>query len=68
MKRKETKFNIKGLANGPLKICPVCGFSFRAFDPATGKKLEICPMCEFKFIEPNIFPEKPRDVDKKILY
>ena len=68
MKRKENKSNIKGLANGTLKICPVCGFSFRAFDPLTRKKINICPMCGFKFVEPNIFPEEARDSDKKFLF
>ena len=30
----------------PLIItCPVCGFTFRLFDPLTGKKNQKCPIC-----------------------
>lgn len=68
MKREDNNFNMKGLTNGPIKICPVCGFSFRSLDPATGKIIKLCPMCGFKFIGPNVVPEKPNNSNKKILY
>ncbi len=30
----------------PLIItCPVCGFTFRFFDPLTGRKNQKCPIC-----------------------
>ncbi|MHA1660639.1 MAG: hypothetical protein ACTSUT_16130, partial [Promethearchaeota archaeon] len=51
---KLKKEKIKGLATGPIKICPVCGFSFKIIDPTTGKKVKACPMCKHEFFEPNI--------------
>jgi len=57
--------NFKGIANGPLKICPICGFSFKAFDSRTGKKINICPKCGQKLIEPNIIPQKTNDFNRR---
>ncbi len=65
MGKLEKNKNIKGLATGPIKICPVCGFSFRIVDPTTGKKLKACPMCKHEFFEPNIFPRKSNNFDRR---
>ena len=46
-------------------ICPVCGFSFKPYDPSTKKKNFVCPMCGHKFADPNIRPNKPDEFDKK---
>lgn len=48
-----------------LITCPVCGFSFKAIDPRTSKKVKECPMCAHKFKDPNIFPQKPDDVGRR---
>lgn len=46
--------NLRGedLENSLIKVCPVCGFSFKPYDPKTKKKITVCPMCGYKFIEP----------------
>ncbi|MFW9867305.1 MAG: hypothetical protein ACFFEN_14510 [Candidatus Thorarchaeota archaeon] len=41
---------MKDLNNNLIRICPVCGFSFQAFDPLTKKPKETCPMCGYKFL------------------
>ena len=48
-----------------IKICPVCGFSFKPYDPKTKKKISVCPMCGYKIIDPNVLPDKPDEFDKK---
>ncbi len=62
MKKLINKNNDKIKESDFLIICPVCGFSFKAINPRTSKKVEECPMCGHKFKDPNIFPQKPNDV------
>jgi len=45
----------EGIRNSLIRTCPVCGFTFRAFDPKRRKKLKTCPMCGHNFLEPNKF-------------
>ncbi|MFX0032867.1 MAG: hypothetical protein ACFE8V_14240 [Promethearchaeota archaeon] len=58
MKKNKERIKIKGIANNLIRTCPVCGFSFRIFDPKTRKKITVCPMCGHKFIEPDLFSDK----------
>lgn len=44
-----------------ITVCPACGFSFRAFNSKTRKKIKKCPMCGSKIIEPEIFPQRQKD-------
>jgi rubredoxin len=55
------------LKNNFIRVCPVCGFSFQAFDPISRKPKDVCPMCGYKFQKQNLFPQKPRETDKKFL-
>jgi rubrerythrin len=65
MKEKKEKITLKGLKNPLIMTCPVCGFTFKPYDPKTRKKVTVCPMCGHKFIEPDIFPNKSRDLGEK---
>ena len=65
MKKPITNNNEKINNSDFLTTCPVCGFSFNSIDPRTSKKVKKCPMCGQKFKDPNIFPQKPNDVDPK---
>jgi len=51
------KKNNNNLGNMSIKICPVCGFSFKPYDPKTKKKIVVCPMCGHT--------HKPDEFDKK---
>lgn len=64
MKKNNNNLKIKGLENILIKVCPVCGFSFKPYDPKTKKKISVCPMCGHKFMDPNILPNKPDEFDK----
>ncbi|MFX1380734.1 MAG: hypothetical protein ACFFA4_16755 [Promethearchaeota archaeon] len=49
---KEYKKNMNYRIGVPLIItCPVCGFTFKLFDPKTGKKKELCPICNYHLFE-----------------
>ncbi|MFW9968971.1 MAG: hypothetical protein ACFFDF_02140 [Candidatus Odinarchaeota archaeon] len=49
MKENKNMINISGV---PLIItCPVCGFTFRFFDPITGKKVQKCPICNCNLLK-----------------
>lgn len=61
IKKKVNKENYSNF----LITCPVCGFSFGAIDPKSGTKVKKCPMCGHKFVDPNILPQKPSDVDPR---
>lgn len=65
MKENHKKIKIKGVINPFVITCPVCGYSFRKFDPKLKKSQTICPMCGYKFIKPHVFPQKPDERDKK---
>ncbi|MFX1311873.1 MAG: hypothetical protein ACFFHD_04550 [Promethearchaeota archaeon] len=67
MKKKQKKVKIKGIINVNIRVCPVCGFSFKSIDPKTKKKVKICPMCGHMFIDPDIFPKKPDQNDYRFL-
>jgi len=67
MKKNQKKIKIKGIINENVRICPVCGFSFKFINPKTHKKVKVCPMCGHKFIEPNVFPKKPSENDYRFL-
>lgn len=54
-----------GLGNSMIRVCPVCGFSFKPYDPKTKKKLIACPMCGHKIVDPSVFPDKQDEFDKK---
>ena len=56
MRENNKDLKIKGNENSLIRTCPVCGFSFRTFDPKTRKKVTLCPMCRHKFKEPDILP------------
>ena len=66
MKENKKDLDIKGIGNSLIRTCPVCGFSFRTFDPKTRRKINICPMCGYKFIEPDILPHDNNKSNKKI--
>lgn len=59
------KIKIEGIGNDFLKTCPLCGYSFRAFDPTTKKVTKNCPMCGHKFIEPNFLPDGNQNFKKR---
>lgn len=45
------KINIFNSPEVPLIItCPVCGFSFKIFDPRTRKNNQLCPICGYHII------------------
>lgn len=50
-----------------IRVCPACGFSFRTFDPKTGRKIKKCPMCGFELPDPDVFPKQPKDFNHKII-
>ncbi|MFX0043111.1 MAG: hypothetical protein ACFE8L_09375 [Candidatus Hodarchaeota archaeon] len=56
-----------GLGNSMIRVCPVCGFSFKPYDPKTKKKLIACPMCGHKIVDPSVFPDKQDEFDKKFI-
>jgi hypothetical protein len=58
---------MKDVKNNLIKVCPVCGFSFQAFDSLTRKPVEICPMCGYKFPKRSVTPQKPKEFDKRFL-
>lgn len=55
------------MENDLIITCPVCGFSFKPVDSGIKKKSIECPICGFKFTEPDMFPQKLRDFDKKFI-
>ena len=65
MKKNNSNLKVKGLGKLLIKICPVCGFSFKPYDPKTKKEIIVCPMCGHKFLKPNILPNSPDKCDKK---
>lgn len=65
MKENKKDLNIKEIGNSLIRTCPVCGFSFRTFDPKTRKKVTKCPMCGHKFIEPDILPHDKDRLNKR---
>jgi len=54
-------------ADNLIRVCPACGFSFRTFDPNTGKKLKNCPMCGYKLADPDVFPKNKKNFSKRII-
>lgn len=64
MKKKKEGIKIIGVSNKMIRTCPVCGFTFRTFNPKTRKKVSTCPMCGHNFIEPDPLSDK-RDEFKK---
>ncbi|MFX1444434.1 MAG: hypothetical protein ACFFHV_13545 [Promethearchaeota archaeon] len=53
-------------ADNFISVCPACGFSFRTFDPKTGRKLKNCPMCGYKLTDPDILPKNRNNFDNRI--
>lgn len=47
-------------------ICPVCGFSFQLDMKTRNSKIK-CPMCGHEFSDPNLFPFRPKEHDKKFV-
>ncbi|MFW9819218.1 MAG: hypothetical protein ACFFE5_06370 [Candidatus Thorarchaeota archaeon] len=45
MKENNKKDKINRFRVPLIITCPVCGFTFRFFDPLTGKKNKKCPIC-----------------------
>jgi len=66
MKEDKKKLKIKGFGAPLLITCPVCGFSFKAFDPKSRKKKKVCPMCGHTFYEPDIPPKESKKLDHDI--
>lgn len=48
-----------------LRICPVCGFSFRASDLDLKTQKVQCPMCGYEFSDPNLPPQHNKKRDWK---
>lgn len=46
-KIKNMKKKMKGMESPILIICPVCGFSFKAFDIQSKEMKKECPMCGY---------------------
>jgi len=40
----------KGFEDPLIITCPICGFTFRSFDPKTRNKKLLCPMCNYSFL------------------
>lgn len=57
----------KKIGHNFVITCPLCGFSFKAFNKQSEKKAKVCPMCGYKFYEPNIFPKDTKEFNKKFL-
>ncbi|MFX1497622.1 MAG: hypothetical protein ACFFBH_08860 [Promethearchaeota archaeon] len=64
MREDKEGIKIKGINNNFIRTCPVCGYTFRIFDPKTKKKVTMCPMCGHKFLDPDLKPDD-RDQLKK---
>jgi rubrerythrin len=45
MRENNKKDAIKRFRVPLIITCPVCGFTFKLFDPSTGKKNQKCPIC-----------------------
>ncbi|MFX0005065.1 MAG: hypothetical protein ACFFAA_07250 [Promethearchaeota archaeon] len=45
MKENKKKDFIKRFSVLLIITCPVCGFTFKAFEPRTRKENHLCPMC-----------------------
>lgn len=59
MKDNKKEIKIEGIGNSLITTCPVCGFSFRTYDPKTRKKINKCPMCGYELPHENdIFKKK----------
>lgn len=65
MKKKKEGIKIKRASGNLIRTCPVCGFTFRTYNPKTRKKVITCPMCGHKFIEPDLFLDKRDEFEKK---
>jgi rubrerythrin len=65
MKEDKKELKIKGIGNSFIRTCPVCGYSFRIYNPKTKKKISICPMCGHKFIDPDVFPNTNNNIKKR---
>ena len=61
----DKKIKIKGIGNDLIKTCPVCGYSFRVFNPTSKRTTKKCPMCGYKFIEPNFPPDGKEHFEKR---
>jgi len=61
----DKKIKNNGLRNNLIKTCPVCGYSFRTFDPSLKKVIKKCPMCGTKFTEPHFPPDRRIDFEKR---
>jgi predicted Zn-ribbon and HTH transcriptional regulator len=48
-----------------ITVCPACGFSYKTFDPVSRQKIKKCPMCGYEIIEPDLFPDRQRDIKDK---
>ncbi|MHA2050147.1 MAG: hypothetical protein ACW986_11065 [Promethearchaeota archaeon] len=48
-----------------LRVCPVCGFSFNAFNTESRKQKIKCPMCGYEFPSTDVGPQYPKKGDKK---
>jgi rubredoxin len=49
-----------------LRVCPACGFSFRAFDVESRTPKIKCPMCGYEFPEANLQRHLPKKGDKNL--
>ncbi|MFW9937337.1 MAG: hypothetical protein ACFFD5_06785 [Candidatus Thorarchaeota archaeon] len=61
MKDDKKILKVKGFGAPLIITCPVCGYSFKALDPKSKKK--VCPMCGHTFYEPNVSPREPKHFD-----
>lgn len=64
MKNNNKKLKVNAVRNNLIRTCPVCGFTFKSFDPKTRKKQKRCPMCGHNIIETEFLPKKPNEFDK----
>jgi rubrerythrin len=67
MNSNKKKFKEKEFKDDFVRICPACGFSFRAYESDSTKKIKKCPMCGYKIREPDIFPHNQKEFNDKII-
>lgn len=48
-----------------LRVCPVCGFSFKAFDIESRNQKIKCPMCGYEFSKTDLSPQFSKKGDMK---
>jgi rubrerythrin len=52
--------------NNLIKVCPVCGYSFKNFDEDKLRNIKKCPMCGYTVSQPKIQQTKEDFFQKRI--